>query len=37
MDKFTGLLLGGAFMVLVSFIVLLFFMYQAKKQIKSKE
>jgi len=37
MDKFIGFLLGGAFMVFVSFLILLFFMYHAKKQIKSKE
>ncbi len=36
MDKLTGLLLGGAFMVFVSFLILLFFMYHAKKQMKSK-
>jgi len=37
MVNFDNLLIGGAWMVGISFIVLLFFMYHAKKQMKSKK
>ncbi len=37
MVNYDNLLIGGAFMVLISFIVALFLVYHAKKQLKSKD
>ncbi len=37
MVNFDNLLIGGAVMALVSFLVALFLVYHAKKQLKSKE
>ena len=37
MVNFDNLLIGGAVMALVSFLITLFLVYHAKKQLKSKE
>jgi hypothetical protein len=37
MENYINFLIGGAFMVVISFIITLFMVRHAKKQIKSKE
>jgi len=37
MVNYDNLLIGGAVMALVSFLITLFLVYHAKKQLKSKE
>jgi len=37
MVNFDNFLIGGAFMVLISFIITLFMVRHAKKQLKAKE
>jgi hypothetical protein len=37
MVNFDNLLIGGAFMAIISFLIALFLVYHAKKQLKSKK
>jgi hypothetical protein len=37
MINFDNLLIGGVVMVFISFVITLFLVYHAKKQLKSKE
>ncbi len=37
MVNYDNLLIGGAVMVVISFIITLFLVYHAKKQMKSKD
>jgi len=37
MDSYINFLIGGAFLVFVSFVITLFLVLHAKKQMKSKE